>query len=82
MSRKEAAAEIESDGRRKEIADELVVSTEKSRPFFDLWDIFSARNEVSRANNPLTFLEICDSIYLSKNMYKQKCFLFFHIFTL
>ena len=72
VSRKEAAAEIESDGRRKEIADELVVSTEKSRPFFDLWDIFSARNEVSRANNPLTFLEICDSIYLSKNMYKSE----------
>ena len=72
MSRKEAAAEIESDGRRKEIADELVVSTEKSRPFFDLWDIFSARNEVLRANNPLTFLGICDNIYLSKNMYKPK----------
>ena len=30
----EAAAEIEADGRRKEIADERVVSTEKSRPFF------------------------------------------------
>ena len=43
VSRKEATAEIESDGRRKEIADELTVSTEKSRPFFDLWDIFSAR---------------------------------------
>ena len=29
----EAAAEIEADGRRKEIADERTVSTEKSRPF-------------------------------------------------
>ena len=29
----EAAAEIEAGGRRKEIADEIMVSTEKSRPF-------------------------------------------------
>ena len=33
MSRKEAAAEIEAGGRRKEIADDRTVSTEKSRPF-------------------------------------------------
>ena len=32
----EAAAEIEADGRRKEIADERTVSTEKSRPFLIL----------------------------------------------
>lgn len=32
----EAAAEIDSDGRRKEIADELAVSAEKPRPFFGL----------------------------------------------
>ena len=30
----EAAAEIEAGGRRKEIADDIKVSTEKSRPFF------------------------------------------------
>ena len=29
----EAAAEIEAGGRRKEIADDRTVSTEKSRPF-------------------------------------------------
>ena len=29
----EAAAEIEAGGRRKEIADDMKVSTEKSRPF-------------------------------------------------
>ena len=33
MSRKEAAAGIETDGRRKEIADERTVSAEKSGPF-------------------------------------------------
>ena len=32
----EAAAGIEADGRRKEIADERTVSTEKSRPFLIL----------------------------------------------
>ena len=29
----EATAEIEADGRRKEIADDITASTEKSRPF-------------------------------------------------
>ena len=33
VSRKEAAAEIESDGRRNEIADELTVSAFKLGPF-------------------------------------------------
>ena len=32
----EAAAEIEAGGRRKEIADDIMVSTEKSRPFLIL----------------------------------------------
>ena len=36
VSRKEAAAEIEAGGRRKEIADDRTVSTEKSRPFLFL----------------------------------------------
>ena len=34
VSRKEAAAGIETGGRRKEIADERAVLTEKSGPFF------------------------------------------------
>ena len=35
----EAAAEIEAGGRRKEIADDMTTSTEKSRSFFMLLQI-------------------------------------------
>ena len=39
VNRKEAAAGIESGGRRKEIADDTKVLTEKSRPFLILCEM-------------------------------------------